>query len=223
MELKKNTGSDLRRWSAPLFNFGLIISVGSVLVAFEWKAKNEKPLLQLSYTNSSWESEVIPITIQSPPPVIPPSTPVNQFEVIEDDIKIENRLVIGIDVSEYDKIPEIKLDGPPEIETAPKILDFTEVQAQFKGGMDAWYTYLKNNLTYPKQAQKLGIEGTVIVRFVINTDGSIQDVEVVRSIDSVLDMAAIDVIQNSPEWNPAIHHGRPVRSRMTIPIKFKLN
>ncbi|RIW13677.1 energy transducer TonB [Algoriphagus lacus] len=223
MELKKNTGSDLRRWSAPLFNFGLIISVGSVLVAFEWKDKIEKPLLQLSIGNSSWESEVIPITIQSPPPVIPPSTPVNEFEVIEDDVKIEDRLVIDIGVSEYDKIPEIKLDGPPEIETAPEILDFTEVQAKFKGGMDAWYTYLKNNLTYPKQAQKVGIEGTVIVRFVINTDGSIQDVEVVRSIDSILDKAAIDVIQNSPEWNPAIHHGRPVRSRMTIPIKFKLN
>lgn len=223
MELKKNTGSDLRRWSAPLFNFGLIISVGSVLVAFEWKAKNETPLLQLSNGNSSWESEVIPITLQSPPPVMPPYIPVNEFEVIEDDIKIEERLVIDIDVSESVKIPEIKLDGPPEIETAPEILDFTEFQAQFKGGMDAWYTYLKNNLTYPKQAQKLGIEGTVIVRFVINTDGSIQDVEVVRSLDSVLDKAAIDVIQNSPEWNPAVHHGRPVRARMTIPIKFKLN
>ena len=67
MESKKSNGSDLRRWSSPLFNFGLIVSVGSVLVAFEWKAKIEKPLLEISDDGSSWETEVIPITIQPPP------------------------------------------------------------------------------------------------------------------------------------------------------------
>lgn len=67
------------------------------------------------------------------------------------------------------------------------------------------------------------IQGTVLVRFVINTDGTVQDVEVVRSIDPTLDKAAVDVILNSPAWKAAMHHGRPVRTRMTMPIKFKLN
>lgn len=223
MELKKNTGSDLRIWSVPLFNFGLMVSVGSVLVAFEWKAKNEKPLIELSNDRMDWETEVIPITIQSPPPVTPPPIQVIDFKVVEDKIEIEDVLIPDIFISENEKIAEIKLDGPPEVETAPEILDFTETQAQFKGGMEAWYDYLRMNLTFPKQTQILGIQGTVLLRFVINTDGSIQDVEVVRSVEASIDQAAIEVIENSPQWNPAIHQGRPVRSRMTIPIKFKLN
>jgi protein TonB len=115
------------------------------------------------------------------------------------------------------------LEGPPSVEVADEILDFTEVQAQFQNGMEGWYKYLAKHLTYPRQAQRMGIEGNVLVRFVINTDGSVQDVELVRSVDPALDKAAVDVIVNSPQWKPGLHHGRPVRSRMTIPIKFKLN
>jgi periplasmic protein TonB len=222
MELKKNLESDLRRWYAPFLNFGLILSVSVVLAAFEWKAYEEKPLLEISNTNSNWDTEVIPITIQvppsAPPPVIAP-----QIKVIDDDIELDELLTIDINLPGDEIIPEIKLAGPPNIDVAAEILDFTEVQAQFQGGMDAWYAYLKSNLTYPKQPQRMGIEGTVFLRFIINTDGSIQDVEVVRSVDPLLDRVALEVIENSPRWKPAVHHGRPVRSRMTMPIKFKLN
>jgi periplasmic protein TonB len=222
MELKKNAGSDLQRWYAPFLNFGLIISVGAVLVAFEWKAYEEKPLLDISNANTNWDTEVIPITIQvppsAPPPVIAP-----QIKVIDDDIELDELLTIDINLPGDEVIPEINLAGPPNIDVAAEILDFTEVQAQFQGGMDAWYAYLKSNLTYPKQSQRMGIEGTVFLRFVINTDGSIQDVEVVRSVDALLDKEALEVIQNSPRWKSALHQGRPVRSRMTMPIKFKLN
>jgi protein TonB len=222
MESKKSNGSDLRRWSAPLFNFGLIVSVGSALVAFEWKAKIEKPFLEITDDGSAWETEVIPITFQNPPPPTPP-TQVFELEVVKDEIEIDYSTRVDINLTENEVIPEITMDKPPVIETAPEILDFTEIRAEFKGGMEAWYNYLRTNLAYPKQAQKIGIEGTVLVRFVINTDGSIQDVEVVRSVDDLLDSAALEVIKNSPDWKPAVHQGRPVRSRMTIPIKFKLN
>lgn len=222
MELKKNAGSDLQRWYAPFFNFGLILSVSAVLVAFEWKADEEKPLLNISNANTNWDTEIIPITIQVPPAAPPPVT-APQIKVIDDDIELDEILTIDINLPGDEIIPEIKLAGPPNIDVAAEILDFTEVQAQFQGGMDAWYAYLKANLTYPKQSQRMGIEGTVFLRFVINTDGSIQDVEVVRSVDALLDKEALEVIQNSPRWKSALHHGRPVRSRMTMPIKFKLN
>jgi protein TonB len=222
MELKKNAGSDLQRWYAPFLNIGLILSVGAVLAAFEWKAYEEKPLLNISNFNSNWESEVIPITIQVPP-VAPPPVIAPQIKVIDDDIELDDILTIDINLQGDEVIPDIKLADPPNIDVALEILDFTEVQAQFQGGMDAWYAYLKANLTYPKQPQRMGIEGTVFLRFVINTDGSIQDVEVVRSVDPFLDKVALEVVQNSPRWKSALHHGRPVRSRMTMPIKFKLN
>jgi len=222
MELKKNPGSDLRRWYAPTMNFGLLLSVGAVLVAFEWKAREDKPLLEVTFANSTWDDDLIPITIQTPPQAPPPIV-AQEIRIMDDDIEIEDLITIDINLSSEEEIPEIKFEGPPTIETAPEIMDFTEVQAEFKGGMDAWYTYLRENLTYPKQPQRMGIEGTVFLRFVINTDGSIQDVEVVRSVDPLLDQAALEVIRNSPRWKSALHHGRPVRSRMTIPIKFKLN
>lgn len=222
MELKKNPKSDLLKWSGAISNLGLAISIAFVLVAFEWKAYEEKPLLNISNANSNWESEVIPITIQVPP-AAPPPVIAPQIKVIDDDIELDDILTIDIHLPGDEVIPEIKLAGPPNIDVAAEILDFTEVQAQFQGGMDAWYTYLKANLTYPKQPQRMGIEGTVFLRFVINTDGSIQDEEVVRSVDPFLDKVALEVVQNSPRWKPALHHGRPVRSRMTMPIKFKLN
>lgn len=222
MESKKNAGSDLQRWYAPIFNLGLVISISLALVAFEWKAYEDKPLLEFSNGNTDWNTEVIPITIQTPPQAPPPQV-APEIKIIDDDIKIDDVITIDINLPGDEDIPEIKLEAPPVVEQPDEILDYTEVQAEFQGGMDAWYAYLRDNLKYPKQPQRMGIEGTVFLRFVINTDGSIQDVEVVRSVDPSLDKAAVDVIQNSPKWNSARNRGRAVRSRMTIPIKFKLN
>lgn len=223
MELKKNNRADLRKWNGAFFNLGLATAVGTVLVAFEWKAKDDKPLLDLTRGITEWNTEIIPITIQTPPPVPPPPIIPPEIKVVDNETKIEDVFTFDVNVAEDEPIPAVELEGPPTIETPDEILDFTEVQAQFQGGMDAWYKYLRSNLTYPKQAQRIGVQGTVLIRFVINTDGTVQDAEVVRPVDPALDKAAIDVILNSPTWKAARHHGVPVRSRMTIPIKFKLN
>jgi protein TonB len=223
MELKKNSHSDLRRWQGPVFNLGLAISVGAVLAAFEWKAEEEKPLLDLSRGTTNWDTDIIPITIQTPPEAPRPPIAPSKIEIVDNTTQIDDVFTIDLGIPENVALPEIKLEGPPVVETSDEILDFTQVRAEFKDGTDGWLKYLRSNLTYPRQAQRMGIEGTVLVRFVINTDGSVQDVEVVRSVDLDLDKAAIDVISKSPKWKPGLHHGRPVRSRMTIPIKFKLN
>lgn len=223
MELKKNERANLSKWYSTIFNLGLLLSVGTVLVAFEWKAKEEKPLVDLTKGMTNWETEMVPITIQTPPPVTPPPVVPPVIKIVDEENIPDDTFNFDINQSIDEPIPEIKLEEPPTADVADEIIDFTEVKAQFQGGMDAWYAYLRKNLSYPKQAQKMGIEGTVILRFVINTDGSIQDAVVIRSVDPVVDKAAIDVILNSPPWKAAWHHGRPVRSRMTIPIKFKLN
>jgi len=222
MELKKNSKSDLRRWQGPFFNLGLAISLGAVLVAFEWKAEEQNPLLDISRETTDWALDDVSITIQTPPQAPPPPILPQEIKIVDNSIKIDEAVTVDLNPS-LDEIPEVKFEGPPTVEVPDEILDFTEVQAQFEGGMEGWYKYLRGSLAYPRQAQRMGIEGTVLVRFVINTDGSVQDVEVVRPVDPALDKAAVDVILNSPRWKPGLHHGRPVRSRMTIPIKFKLN
>lgn len=141
---------------------------------------------------------MIPITILTPPaapaPVIAP-----KIKVVDDEIELDDDLTIDIHFREDEEIPVIKLAGPPNIDVAAELLDYTQVQAQFKDRLDDWYTFLKSNLTYPKKLLRMGIEGTVFLRFVINTAGSIQDVEVVRSVDPFLNKAALEVIQNSPK------------------------
>lgn len=104
-----------------------------------------------------------------------------------------------------------------------EIFDVTEVQPNPPGGMTGWNEYLKTNLTYPSEAKSMGIEGTVIVVFVINTDGSVSDVEVLRGIGGGADEAAVQVVQNSPNWEPAKQKDRVVNSRMRLPVRFKLS
>jgi protein TonB len=222
MELKKNHRLDLKKWSTAFTNFGLILSITLVLVAFEWKAYDNFEIKDFTGNSETWDIPEVPITIQTPPP--PPSIPI-EIIVKPDDIEIDIKadLLIDIDFNEKKAPVEIILEGPPTIEIPDEIIDFVELQASFKGGMDAWYTYLKKNLTYPSQARRMAIEGTVIIRFVVNTDGSIQDVEVLRSIGAGCDEVAKKVIEKSPSWNPGIVRGRPVRSRMTMPIRFRLN
>lgn len=223
MEHKKNPKFDLKRWSGTLFNLGLTLSLGAVLVAFEWKAYDQATIKTFDGMEEDWDDLDIPVTIQTPPPP-PPPDPIDVV-IKPDDITIEKFTEISIDlnITEKEVIPEVKITSPPVIETVDKIEDYVDVQAMFKGGMDAWYTYLNKNLKYPSQAKRMGIEGMVIVRFVVNTDGSIQDIELVRTIGGGCDELAKEVILNSPNWNPGKIGGRTVRSRMTMPIRFRLN
>lgn len=223
METKKNPNADLRKWSTPLFYFGLTCSLGICLTAFEWRSYPEGKLKEITSKNDIWEIPEVPISIQTPPP--PPETALPIVKEVPNEIKIDlEDFNIDINTGEDEEIPVVVLpESPPNVDPADEILDFTEVQATFKGGMEEWTTYLKKNLTYPSQARRMGIEGVVLVRFVVNKDGSVQDVEVVRSLGGGCDEIAKKVVANSPEWIPGKMGGRPVRSRMVIPIRFRLN
>lgn len=223
MENKKNPNSDIGRLSGMIFNLGLMLSVGAVLVAFEWKAYEDYKIKSIINEDNNWDILDIPNTIQEPPSA-PPILQQPEIEEIPNEV-IVDKIDAIIDFSvEQDPIPvEVAPTGPPVIENPDEIKDFVEVQASFVGGMEKWYLYLKDNLIYPTQARRMGIEGTAIVRFVVNTDGSIQDVEIVRTVGGGCDEVALAVIKNSPNWNPGRVNGKAVRSRMTIPIKFRLN
>lgn len=103
-----------------------------------------------------------------------------------------------------------------------EIFDVVETQPNPPGGMTGWNQYLAQNLKYPAEARKDGIEGTVIVVFVINSDGSISNVEILRGIGAGADEEAMRVVQNSPKWEPGKQSGRTVNTRMRLPIRFKL-
>ena len=91
---------------------------------------------------------------------------------------------------------------------------------EFPGGMEALNTYLRNNIRYPQEAQKAGIQGRVIIQFIVSKDGSITDAEVVESVDPQLDAEGLRLIKNMPRWKPGMRKGQAVRVKQTLPIRF---
>jgi protein TonB len=109
--------------------------------------------------------------------------------------------------------PEIGIDFPIWI---------VEESAVPKGGLQAFYQFVGNNVKYPAQARRMGIEGRVFVEFVINRDGSLSEVKAIKGIGAGCDEEAVRIIQSAPAWNPAKQRGKTVRQRYTLPIIFKL-
>jgi protein TonB len=93
---------------------------------------------------------------------------------------------------------------------------------EFEGGMAAWAKFIQKNLRYPSQAQEDGIQGKVFVSFVIEKDGSISNVTLLRGVAASVDQEALRVIQKSPKWKPGIQNKQFVRVRYNIPISFSL-
>jgi len=111
---------------------------------------------------------------------------------------------------------EYGIDGEP-------IYDVVEKQPNPPGDMAGWNRYLSQNLKYPAEARRLGIEGTVIVVFVVNSDGSLSDIEILRGLGGGVDEEAIRVIENAPNWTPGSQKDRTINTRMRLPIRFKLD
>ncbi|GAA0879534.1 energy transducer TonB [Algoriphagus jejuensis] len=225
MEAKKSPKADLTKSVGMFTNLGLAVAVGLTLAAFEYKSYDDSGLKDLGAVSDNFEELLdVPITEQPPPP--PPPPPMEQpiIEEIPDEVEIEEKIDVNfdVDVKETTVIKEVVIAEAPVVEKADEIFDVVETQPNPPGGMSGWNQYLSKNLKYPTQARRMGIEGTVIVVFVINTDGSIQDVEVLRGIGGGCDEEAVKVVQEAPKWEPGKQRGRPVRTRMRLPIRFKL-
>ena len=104
-----------------------------------------------------------------------------------------------------------------------EIFQVVEEQPMYPGGMQELMKFLQTSIRYPKEAQERGIQGRVVVQFVVNKDGSICDEHVVRSVDPQLDAEALRVVRSMPNWTPGKQRGEAVRVRFTIPVSFKLN
>lgn len=107
-------------------------------------------------------------------------------------------------------------------DTTNVVYEVVEIQPSPAGGMAGWNKYLSENLRYPPNAQLKGIEGTVIVAFVVNTNGTTTDIEILRSVGGGCDEEVIRIVQGSPKWTPGMQRGTPVRTRMRLPLRFML-
>lgn len=119
------------------------------------------------------------------------------------------------------KAKEVIAQPEPAVEET-KVFDVVEVMPQFPGGPSALFEYLSKNIKYPVVAEENGVQGRVIVTFVVERDGSITDVQVVKSVDPSLDKEAKRVVSSMPNWIPGKQNGSAVRVKYTVPVTFKL-
>ena len=204
--------------------FSFCLSIAAIIYVFEWKTFDEGSLVQLTSLVDNFEDLVdVPVTQQPPPP--PPAIQQPMIIEVSDEEEIEEDIVIDLDIAmnEDDVIEEIIIFDAPEEEVAETIHQIVEEMPSPIGGLAAFYSYLNKNLYYPAQARRMGIEGRVFMIFVVEKDGSLTDVSVLKGIGAGCDEESIRVLKNAPKWNPGKQRGNPVRVRFNFPIAFKLN
>ena len=167
-------------------------------------------------------------------PVIKKDELVKEENQVKQMDKLDEKVAVGTENKEGVKDrtveavrSEIAVAAPPpppapKPEVATKVFDVVEEMPSFPGGSAALMSYLSSNTKYPVVAQENGVQGRVIVSFVVERDGSISDVKVARSVDPSLDREAQRVVKSMPKWKPGKQNGSAVRVKYTVPVVFRL-
>ena len=172
-----------------------------------------------------------------PPPPPPPPPPEAMAEKVKFTVPkvVEDTVETGL-ATQDDLSTKGNTEAPPEEEIkieevkeqviqqeAPKeIFTVVEEQPGYPGGDEARIKFLQDNIKYPEEAKELGVQGKVFVTFVVEVDGSITDVRVLRGIGAGCDEEAVRVVKSMPRWVPGKQRGQPVRVQFNLPIKFTL-
>lgn len=225
MKTKKTLNADLERKRPIFFSLGLIVSLGLVLAAFSWTSPvHDAVVLTSENINPDLDDIVIPRTeAEKPKPAPHPITFDNLVPELTDGVDEIDPDVFNSEINVGDAIDfsAIVLTRPDEPEAEP-VHEFVQQMPEFPGGMSALMSFVAKSVKYPTLAQETGTQGRVIVRFIVNSDGSISQASVVRPVDPQLDQEAIRVVLAMPRWKPGFQNGKPVRVVYHIPINFLL-
>lgn len=226
MQVKKSKKADLE-WKKPVFlEIGLAVALALVLVSFECVGSRDKEEAVITGGTMIIEDEVMIQTEQikeTPPP--PPQQNTTIVEIVADNIKVDD-FNVDAEADEETEVEEVEYtieDTKEEEVVEVEIFQVVEQLPEFPGGDEALFKYLSDNLIYPDRAREAGIEGRVMVGFVVEPDGRISNVKVIRSKAAALDDEAIRVVKAMPKWKAGKQRGKAVRVQYQIPITFTLN
>ena len=176
--------------------------------------------------------EKVKSSIAFTPPVIKKDSEVKPEEEMktQDELKETKTAIGAFDVKGNDEeggtvlkaVEEIAAPEPPKHEEENKVFDVVEQMPSFPGGQAALMQYLAKNIKYPPVAEENGIQGRVIVTFVVGKTGAISNVQVAKSVDPSLDKEAVRVVSSMPAWIPGKQNGQSVNVKYTVPVTFRL-
>ena len=224
MQIKKSQHASLEDKKIIYVLMGFVFVLSLCYVALEW---TEQEVTKYEVMDDEFlfeeEVEIQQTTQETPPPPPPPAVQeVEVLNVVEDNVETES-IEINTEDDKEEVVIAAPVEAPEEEEEEEVVFVVVESMPEFPGGQQALFKYINENVKYPVIAQENGIQGRVICQFVVNKDGSIVDIEVVRSGgDPSLDKEAIRVIKSMPKWKPGKQRGKPVRVKFTLPVNFKL-
>lgn len=229
MEVKKMPKLDLEGKKPVGFLIGFIIALFLLLAAFQLKIP--KTTIDNKVSNMAGQEEMVPITVQEER-----HAPL-QSKLEKEDLPMPSTNNYAQQVEEMDNSYSsyaedqgtvvvtshysVQLTQTENVEPENEI-QITEYQPEFPGGQAALLDFIRRNVRYPMIAQENGIQGRVIVQFVVNRDGSVTDPVVLRSVCPSLDREAVRVISSMPRWRPGMQSGRTVKATYSVPVSFKL-
>ena len=213
---KKNPKISLENKKGMFFQIGLAVTLIAVLISFEWKSYDKSKYNLGDLNLDDMEEEIIPITRQEVKPPPPPPPPPEIIEIVEDEVEIENEVEIEETDTDEDEIVEIEEDDE-------EFFMVVENMPEFPGGDLGLMKFIQKNVRYPAIAKEYNITGKVYVSFIVDKQGSVTNVKIVRGVDKNLDAEALRVVSLLPKYKPGKQRGKAVRVMFTIPIDFTLN
>ncbi len=225
MEEKKSPKANLENKKLMFMQIGMIISLLVAWLAFEHKSYDKREIdPSLLNREVVVEEEMVEITKQEeqkPQPVEMPKQ-TTQLEIVQDDVEVED-IEINAEMDQNEVMEEYVA---PEIEeeevVEQEVFTIVEEMPGYPGGDAKMYEYLVKNIKYPQIARESSIQGRVFVNFVVEPDGSVTNVKVLRGIGGGCDEEAMRVVKSMPKWKPGKQRGKAVRVSYTLPVVFKL-
>ncbi|MBQ0085778.1 MAG: energy transducer TonB [Prevotella sp.] len=238
METKKTPKANLDNYRLTFFLVGVVVALLVLYIALEWGgASSGNEALQRNIRQEmTQELDMIPLLKEDP--IITAPKPQQEVKKIEDinivdntrqeSVNMETPEVADNQSSVQELLPEDKLHNDPisQVEMTEQQKDsvfrIVEELPSYPGGMVEFMKWLTANLKYPISAQRQNIQGTCKVSFIINKDGSVSNIKVIKHVSKLCDAEALRVIKSMPAWQPGKYKGEPVRTKIMIPIVFKL-
>lgn len=226
MEIKKNPKADLKNKRGLLLEIGLVISLLLVIVAFSYTPE-EKRIEKVDLQTAIVEEQIVEITRQDQKPPEPPKKV--EVKVIADLLQVvtnDTKITTEVDFTEFDEdVDVVQTVGVVEEEVVEEDQPFliAETMPSFQGGdLNTFRAWVQQNVKFPQIALENGIQGRVVLSFVIEKDGRLTNIQVLQTPDRSLSDEAIRVLSKSPKWSPGKQRNQVVRVKYTLPVDFRV-
>ncbi len=227
MEVKKSPKADLENKKTTNLLIGAILTLSVLFIGFEWSERDKQVVTDSGIQEIVFEEEIIPITEQEQPKQAPPPPEAPKMEevleIMDNDTEVEESTIqVSDDTQAAVEVKYTPVEVEEEEVEEQQIFQVVEEMPEFPGGMAECMKWLSKNIKYPTISQENGVQGRVIIQFVVNRDGSIVDAQVARGVDPYLDKEALRVVGLMPKWKPGKQRGKEVRVKYTLPVMFRL-